>query len=80
MVCPGHQLPGRVDASLQVMEAGRPVQVMTRVVFARPQQLHRLRDLHGDRRRLDHVVVAEPAPESTPHPRQVDRDVLFGDA
>ena len=64
VVAPGDQLAGRVDAGLQEVEAAGTVVVVPHVVFTRPQQLHRHADLLRDRRRLDHVVVGEPAAEA----------------
>ena len=64
VVVPRHELAGRVDARLQEVEAARPVVVVTHVVFARPQHLHRHADLLGDGGRFAHVVVREAPAEA----------------
>ena len=53
---------------------------MAHVVFTGPQQLHRRADLLGDPRRLDHVVVGQPAAEPAAGLHQVHRDVGLLDA
>ena len=81
MIAPGDDLARRVDAGLQVVQAAGTIVVVAHVVFARPQQLHRLAaDLLRDGRGFDHVVVGQPPAEAAARAQQVDRDVAFLDA
>jgi hypothetical protein len=51
---------------------------MMEIVFAGPQQLHRLTtDLLGDRRRFHHVVVRETPAKAPARAQQMDGDVAF---
>ncbi len=65
MVAERNHLARRLQAALQEMESGGTIEIMLHVVLPRPQQLHRRTRALRDRRRLDHVVIAQPAAEAT---------------
>jgi hypothetical protein len=75
---PNDEIARRVEAALEVVVAGGPVEVVAEIVFARPQQLDR-RAVHlaRDPRGFRHVVVEDAAAHAAPHAHEVDRDVAL---
>src|SRR6266496_4381297 len=78
MIAPRNELARRIDTASEVVETGRPIEVVLHVVFTRPQELDRHARLFGDRRRLHHVVVAQATTKPATTARDVDRDVRLG--
>jgi len=64
VISPRDNLARRVEATGEVVKAGRPIEVVLDVVFTRPQELHRhagdLRDPCG----LHHVIVVQTPAEA----------------
>ena len=80
MITQRDQRPVSTDSAGKEVKARGPIEVMTDIVLARPEELHGDADFLRDPRRLDHVVVGEPAAEAAASAREVDRDVFFFDA
>ena len=76
MVAERDEVAVAVEAGLEMVEAGGAVKIVTNVVGAVPQQLHRHAGLLRDRGGL-HGIVARSAPaEAAAATSQMDRDVL----
>ncbi len=80
VLLPGDKLAVLIQAALEVMPAGGPVEIMLDVVGTIPKQLHRRAGHFRNPRRLNHVIVHQPPAEAAAHTRHVDRDVLLVEA
>ena len=58
--CHAIGMPDGVEPGGELRDAAGTVEVMLDVLFARPEQLHRLADLLGDQHRLPDVVLHTP--------------------
>ena len=81
MLLPRDNLAGRVESRLEVVVAGRAIEVVGQVVLPRPEQLDR-RAVHLARnpRGFGHVVVQDAASEAAAHAHEVHGDVAVADA
>ena len=76
-VLPGDQVATRqVEARAESAEDGRPVVVLTDILFPRPDELHRSADGRRDLGRLDRIVGAGLASEAAAYEAVVNRHVL----
>ena len=73
-VVPGDDATPFVQAPLDPVERGGPVEVVLQVVGARPDRLHRGRDGLRDLDRLGGVVGVDAPPEAASEERDVQRD------
>ena len=69
-----------VEAALEEVEPGRPIEIMLDVVLAVPEQLDRRAGLLGDPGGLGHEIVAQTPAEAAADPRHIDGDVALGDS
>src|SRR4029450_13897251 len=74
MIAPANDLARFIEAGLQILKAARSIEVVTHVVFARPEKLDRGIDLLRDPRRLDHVIVGEATAETAAAALQMNGD------
>src|SRR5206468_2642373 len=77
MVSPCDELARRIDSAFKEVESTDAIEVMTQVVFARPQELHRCADRLRNPRRFHHEVIRETPAETATGPHQMNRDVAL---
>src|SRR5205823_2863976 len=65
-----------VERRFETLEGLRPEHAVGEVLFARPDELHRLLHLPRDKRRLRGVITERSPAEAAAHVALVDRDLL----
>ena len=79
-VTPGAQPALLVQAGLQYMAGGWPVEIVAEVIFARPDNLHGRAGIARDKRSFDRVVLNQAAAKATADERDVDFDTFARNA
>src|SRR6266852_7233035 len=76
MIFPSHHFSGSIHSAFQEMKSCGTIMIVMKIVLARPQELDWNARLLRDRRRLQHVIVRQPPPESSARPFQMHDDVV----
>ena len=75
--CIADSLPALSDGALQIMKAADAEEIVGKIVFALPLQLHRRVHLQRDGRSLAHIVIHQPAAKATSGTRLVNHHLVF---
>ena len=79
MIAEGDQPARGVEAALEKVEAGGPIEVVLDVVLAAPDELDRRARAPRDPGGLGHEIALQAPSEAAADPRHIDRDVPLGD-